>query len=285
LINHLRIQASEDRVTGLAAETAFFVILSVLPGLLVLAAALGSLDLFLGENVATEAQDVVVDFLRRILTDRASGAIDVVQDLFEQQRGGIITVSLLASFWTLTRGFTAVIRALNLAYDVDEARLWIRQRLVAAFLSLGSVLIGALVLAAFVSGPLLGSGRALADALGVGETFARVWFLVRWPIAFLLIVLWAAVIYHVGPSRADRLIREIPGAALTAVFGIAASAGLNLYLRFAGAANPVLGSLGGGLILLVWLYLLSLGLLIGGELNALLKSGRWREAERPRLCG
>jgi membrane protein len=172
------------------------------------------------------------------------------------------------------RGFAAVIRALNLAYDLEEARPWIRQRLVAAVLSLGSVAVGALMLAAFVAGPLLGGGQALAEVLGLGDTFASAWAIVRWPIAFGLVVLWAAAVYLLGPNRKSHLSQELPGAVLTALFGLAASAALNVYLRLVAAANPVLGSLGGGMILLLWLYLLSLGLLIGGELNAVLRDRR-----------
>jgi membrane protein len=264
-------ELSEDRVTGLAAETAFFIVLSVFPGLVMLASALGSLDLVLGSDVAAEGKRVVVEFLRRILTERASQTVEVVQDLFIEQRSGLITISLLFSLWALMRGFAAVIRALNLAYDIEEARTWIRQRLVAAVLSVGSVAVGALMLAAFVAGPLLGGGQALAEALGLGDTFASAWAIVRWPIAFGLVVLWAAAVYLFAPNRKSHLSQELPGAALTAVFGLAASAALNLYVRLAAAANPVLGSLGGGMILLLWLYLLSLGLLIGGELNAVLR--------------
>jgi membrane protein len=269
-------EISEDRVTGLAAETAFFIVLSVFPGLVMLASALGSLDLVLGSEVAAEGERVVVEFLHRILTERASQAVEVVQDLFIEQRRGVITISLLFSLWAVMRGFAAVIRALNLAYDLEEARPWIRQRLVAAVLSLGSVVVGALMLAAFVAGPLLGGGQAFAEALGLGETFASAWAVVRWPIAFGLVVLWAAAVYLFGPNRKSHLSQELPGAALTAVFGLAASAALNVYLRLVAAANPVLGSLGGGVILLLWLYLLSLGLLIGGELNAVLARERGR---------
>ena len=276
VLGELRRQVSDDRVTGLAAEIAFFAILSVFPGLIMFAAALGSLELLIGGSVAEEAQRLVIDFMRRVLTEQASPAIEVASDLFAEERGGIITVSLVASFWALTRGFTAVVRALNLAYDIEEARSWLRQRLVAALLSLGSVIVGALMLAVFVAGPMLGGGRAIATTLGLGGAFGWVWAVLRWPLAFAFVVLWAAAVYHFGPNRKSRLSEELPGAVLTAVLGVAASAGLSVYLRVAASTNPVLGSLGGGLILLIWLYLLNLGLLVGGELNAVLTFKQWR---------
>jgi membrane protein len=274
--SEVRNEITDDRVTGLAAEMAFFVVLSVFPGLIVLAATLGSLDFIMGEEVAADAQQIVIDFLRRILTEEASPAIEVAQDLFTEQRGGLLTLSLLGSFWGLTRGFTAAIRALNLAYDVEEARPWLRQRLLAALLSIGSVVAAAFLLIVLVAGPVFGGARALADAVGLSGAFGEIWAVLRWPIAFCFVVLWAAAIYHFGPNRRSRLREELPGAIVTAVFGLGASAGLNIYLRLAGAANPVLGSLGGALILLIWLYLLSLSLLVGGELNAVLNEYRSR---------
>jgi membrane protein len=272
--SEVRKEVSDDRLTGLAAEMAFFVVLSVFPGLIVLAATLGSLDSLVGQEVAAEAQDIVIDFLRRILTEDASPVIEVAQDLFTEQRGGVVTLSLLGSFWSLTRGFTAAIRALNLAYDLEEARPWLRQRMVAGLLSIGSVVAAAFLLVVLVAGPVLGGARAIADAVGLSRPFGEIWAVLRWPIAFGFVVLWAAAIYHFGPNRRSRLSEELPGAIVTAAFGLGASGGLNIYLRLAGAANPVLGSLGGGLILLIWLYLLSLGLLIGGELNAVLTERR-----------
>lgn len=282
VLRELRRQVAEDRVTGLAAETAFFVVLSVFPGLLVLATALGWLDLILGGDIAAEAKRTVLDFMRKLLTERASPAIDVARDLFAEKRGGVTILSLLLSIWALTRGFASVIRALNLAYDLDESRPLLAQLLVAVFLSLGSAVVGALVLAMLVSDPLFGGGRAVADFLGLGDAFATAWNYMRWLLAFALVVMWAAAIYHAAPNRSSRLGEQLPGAVVTAVLGVIASAGLNFYLTVVGSANPFLGSLGGGLILLIWLYLMSLGLLIGGELNAILASQSFEEGERDR---
>ena len=109
----------EDRVTGLAAEVAFFGVLSVFPGLLVLAGALGSLEALVGNGFARQAEDLVLDFLDRILTDQAAGTIRAIRGLFTQPRGGLVTFASLLGLYGLSRGFAAVIRALDLAYDLD----------------------------------------------------------------------------------------------------------------------------------------------------------------------
>jgi membrane protein len=270
LLRRLVRECLNDRVGGLAAEVAFFGVLSVFPGLLVLAAVLGSLETLVGNDLARRAQEFVLDFLDRILTAQAAGAVQAIRELFARPRGGLVTFASLFGLWGMSRGFVAVIRALDLAYDLEEHRSLAHQRLTALLLALSAVIVGIVLLGAIVVGPLLGGGRALADAIGQGGWFTAAWGWLRWPFAFALLVVWAVVLYHVAPYQRTRWLDGMPGAVLAAVLWLGVSAGFSLYLRLAGAANLVLGTLGGALILLVWLYLLGLVLLIGGELNAIL---------------
>jgi membrane protein len=263
-------QSLDDRVGGLAAEVAFFGVLSLFPGLLVLAAALGSLEGLIGNDLAGRAEELVLRFLDRILTDQAAGAVAAVRELFARPRGGLLTVASLLALWGLSRGFAAVIRALDLAYDLEERRSLVRQRLIALGLALSAVVVAVVVLAAVVVGPLLGGGLRLAGWLGLGREFAAAWGWLRWPVAFVVLVAWGATLYHVGPYRRTPWRAGLPGAALAGVLCLVVSVGFGAYLRLAAAANQVLGALGGGLILLVWLYLLALAVLVGGELNAVL---------------
>ena len=77
-----------------------------------------------------------------------------------------------------------------------------------------------------------------------------------------------------APARRLRWIDALPGAVTAAVLWLVASLGFSLYLRVAAGANRVLGTLGGGLIGVLWLYMLALALLVGGELNAVLRRSR-----------
>lgn len=274
----------DDRVSGLAAEVAFFGMLSVFPGLVLLAAGLGSLETLLGSGVAEEAERLVVGFLDQVLTSRASGVVTEARALFAQPRGGVVTVASLLALLGLSRGFAAAIRALNLAYDVHEWRPYWQQRMVALGLALGSAAMALLTLAMVVVGPLLGLGRGVADLTGLGEPFRLAWTWTRWPFLFALLIVWAAALFHLAPNQRNRWLADLPGAVLAAVLWLVVSLGLSAYLRLAAAGNAVLGVLGGGLILLVWLYLLAFALLLGGELNALLhrRSAGDRQRTEPR---
>ena len=259
-----------DRVGGLAAEISFFAMLSVFPALLVLAAALGSLEDVVGNDLAVRAETLVLGFLNRILTDEASGAVDAIRGLFEQRRTSLITFASLFAVYGVTRAFAAVINGLDVTHGTREKRSPIRFWSTALALALGSLVATVLLLGVVVIDPLLGGVHGLAERIGLGSEAATAWTWLRWPVAFLLLGGWATALYHFAPYPRTRWRHDVAGAALASVLWLAVSFGFSTYLRVAAAANPVLSVLGGGVILLIWGYLLALGLLMGGELNAIL---------------
>lgn len=269
-ISSLVREIRDDRATGLAAEIAFYAVLSIFPWLLLITAVLGSLDVLIGSDLAERSKEVVVDFLSRILTQEGAGAVEAVRAVFEDERAGLLSVSAVIAVWASARGFAATMIALNLAFDTNERRSWIDVRLRAVALSVVSVLVGSVLLVAFVVGPLLGGGRAVAGAIGAGSQFTSVWEWARWPLGLVVVILSASMVYAVGPSDSPRWRENIPGAVLAATFWLLASIAFGIYLRVAASGNLVYGLLGGGLVLLVWLYVLAFGLILGAEVNALL---------------
>jgi len=269
----LQQEASRDRLTGLAAEIAFFGVLSIFPGLLMLTAALGTLEALVGSDLAVESKRQILNFFDLILTDEASGAIDAIEELFEDGSGGLLTLASAFALVGLSRAFAVVVGALNLAYDTNEQRPWVHRRLLGLALAIGTLVMALFTLVLIVVGPLLGQGPEIADLLGLGDAFAIAWSILRWPVAFLVLVAWTTTLFHLAPCRAlPRWRDELPGAFFTTVLWLVVSVGLNVYLQLAANANPVFGVLGGGLVLLIWLYLLSLALLLGGELNTIAAS-------------
>ncbi len=270
VLRRLVRESNDDRLPGLAAETAFFAVLSIFPGLLVAVSLLGLLEAVVGADVAGEAQARVVDGLRLVLTEQAADAVQAVEDLFETARGSLLTFAGLGALVTLSGGFAVAINALNLAYAVEERRSFVRRRLLGLGLALGTLVLLVLSLAVFVVGPLLGRGDRLADLLGLGAVFSFVWDVLRVPALVLVLVGWTATMYRVAPNRHTGWRDALPGAVLTTVLWLAASGGLRLYLELAADRNPVLGAFGGGIIVMLWAYLLSFAFLLGGELNAVL---------------
>ncbi|MBW3614739.1 MAG: YihY/virulence factor BrkB family protein [Actinobacteria bacterium] len=270
----LRKEARDDRLTGLAAEVAFFAVLGIFPGLLGLAAALGFLQALLGGEVAANAQRVVTDVLTTFLTDRAAPTIEAVRDLFEKGDPALLSTATAGAIWAVWRTVRAVMRALAVVYDVEDRRSPVKRAALTLFLALGTIVTAALILVMFVLGPLLGGGRALADAVGLGEVFATLWSWARLPVGFAVLVLWAATMFHWAPHKRSSFRSDVPGALVTGVLCLLFSIALRVYLGFAGGVNQVLGVIGGVLTVLLWLYLLSLALLIGGEINGVIAAAR-----------
>ncbi|MGI8985180.1 MAG: YihY/virulence factor BrkB family protein [Acidimicrobiales bacterium] len=269
-------QWRKDRVTGLAAEVAFFTMLAIFPALLAVAAVLGSLDSVAGRELAAQAESTILAALDRVFTNEADGVLDTVRGMFGEQRTGILTLGALGALFAAARGFLGVVRALDVAYDLDERRSWFQLLPTAVVLAVGSVVVAALMLAMLVLGPVLGGGREVAGAIGLGDVFATFWDFLRAPSAFVALVLWAAIIYWRGPDHKTTWRSHLPGALLAASFWLVVSLGFRLYLLVAAQGNQVFGVLGGAMTLLVWLYLLGIGLLLGGELNAILAQRRQR---------
>ena len=258
----------EDRLPGLAAETAFFAVLSTFPALLVAGSLLGLLEVVVGAQVAEEAQDRVLSVLSLVLTDEAAGVLDSVESLFEDSRGGLLTFATVGALVSLSGAFAVAINALNLAHDASETRSWLRRRLLGLAMAVATLLLVALSLTVLIVGPLFGRGAQLADLVGLGSVFAFVWDVLRLPAMGAVLLLWATAVLRLAPSRRLRWRDALPGALLAALLWGLASAGFRVYLGFAAATNPVLGAFGGGAIVMIWVYLLSLSLLLGGELNA-----------------
>lgn len=260
---------SKDRVGGLAAEIAFFALLGFFPTVIVLAAALGSADGLLGENTAADVESWIVDQMITVFGGDNT-LEETVSDLFSSPNSGAFTVGALLGVYAASRGFVAVVRALDVAYDHEQQRGWLSTRLTGFGLTLLTVVVASIVLILIVVGPLIGEGGELAEKLGVAGWFTVLWDWVRWPFVFLILVGWAATVFHIAPNHRSPWKFELPGAIVSSLWWTAVSLGFGTYLEAAASgANAVFGLLGGALSLLFWLYLMAMGLLLGAEINSI----------------
>ena len=283
-------EISRDRVGGLSAEIAFFALLSFFPALIALAALLGSIDAVISASAAQEVEAWIVEQIVRIFGgDNTLEA--TVNDLFDGPSTSALTIGAVLAVYASTRGFIAVVGALDIAYDHDNTRGWISTRLVGFGIALISLVVAVVVMLALVVGPLFGGGERLSETFGVSGQYVTLWNWLRWPVAFFVMMGWAATVYHIAPNHRAPWKIEFPGALLAAVWWSVVSVGFSTYLSIvAEGANVVFGFLGGALSLLFWLYLMAMGLLVGAEVNSLFatrlgipldreprrKSRRWR---------
>lgn len=261
-VRRLADKVVADRVTGLAAEVAFWSLLSLVPAALVFAALLGLAQSVLGSDVAARAEARVVEVLDEAFGPGGDGLVRGIEVLFAEPHPGLLSVALLLALWTGSRVVAAVTNALDVIGGVDRRRTWLLRRLWGVALGVGSLLVLTGVLVVLVVLPLGGNT--------LGGVIAAV-FVVA------VVVVWLAVLFSVASSHRRRFREQLRGAALAAVLVIVFTIGFRGYLAVQ-ADNIVVFGLGGVLVALLWLYLMGLALLIGAEVNEVL-------AQRDRATG
>lgn len=277
----------EDRVGGLAAEMAFWALLSMLPMLVTIAALLGYAEKLVGDERLRAGQDAMVrgasvvfspDLTREVIRPFIGG-------LLQEGRGGVALTGLVVALYLASRVFTATIRALDLAYRTEERRGLVTQRLIALGLAGGFVVVIVLGLLLVVVGPLLGGGQTLADRWGFGAAFQFTWFVLRWPFLITVMTLFLAAVYLWGPNVDNRLRDCLPGALLGVLTWILVSVSLRIYLAAGGGETVAVSSedqavalvaraIGTVVAALLWTFVTGLAILLGGELNAELERTR-----------
>lgn len=262
--------AGADRVGGLASEIAFFWMLSLFPLTIAVAAGVGFLQPLVGADAAENVRANVVTALGTALPSEAGGTVEAVEELFLQTRPGVFTIGLIVAVWSASRGFLATVRTLDLVYDLRERRSYVELRLLSLGLAVVTIPLVAVALVAFVVGPLLGGGEVLADVFGASDAFATTWSILRWPAAVAVVTALVTSLYHLAPDHRTPWRWDLPGTAFAMGAGALATVGLRLYLSFGGSTNVLLGGLGSVLVVMLWMYLLAVGLLVGAELNAVL---------------
>lgn len=254
-----------DRVPGLAAEAAFFALLSLVPMVLVVVGTAGL--------VAQQFGDETFDLLRRMIltvpatlltTDALLSFRKLVDETLISAQGRVVSLGFLFALWAGSRAIATYLDALRIAYDIEEGRTGWRRRLLAMGFMLVATVAGVVVLPAMVLGPRL-IQRVLPYDAFTTEVFQWAFY----PGLTVVTVGILATFYHVGVPWDTPWRRDLPGAVLAVSLWLAGSYGVRVYAAVSISRNEALyGFMATPLVLLVWLYVASLAVLLGAELNA-----------------
>ncbi|GAA4852773.1 hypothetical protein GCM10023201_52370 [Actinomycetospora corticicola] len=243
--------AAAHRLPALAAESAFFAALSVFPALLTVVAILRAAAPALPGEADTAAIEGMTGLLRLVLTTRGSAAADAATTLLTTSTPGLLTAGTAAAVVLVVRTLRSVLYGLA-TISGTTPRSW----RVAVALGLLLLVGSATVTAAAVQDPLVWLGLPGGHLL---------WRALRWPLMLLALLGWASLVLRTGTQRRSRRRTLLPAAALAVGGWVVASAAYPLYVSVAAGVAQGLGALGGGLILLVWLYLLMGSLYLAAE--------------------
>ncbi|WP_374965235.1 YihY/virulence factor BrkB family protein [Lysinibacillus sp. RS5] len=253
----LRLQRVE--VSALAAQLAYFFLLSFFPLLIVLVTLLPYLNFdttqvyaFLVNVMPDEVYRLIEDTLNEILTIRNSS---------------LLSIGVLGTIWSASKGVNALIRALNKAYDTET-----RGSIIDRGLSLVFTIAFVIVIAVALLLPVFGQqiGHFLFSIVGIEEQFEIIWERLRWSMPLLLIFIVLMGIYWVVPNTSPRLklIGVWPGALFSTLAWLAVTYVFSFYISNFANYSATYGSIGGVIILMLWLYFTGIILIFGGILNA-----------------
>jgi membrane protein len=262
-------EALSDGITDAAAALAYYLFLA-LPAAMLL--ALGLFGLLAGPG----AVDTLVDKLGTVVPAETVTLVRDSLDRLVANQGGsvaLVAVGAVLALWTSTGAMTALMRALNRAYDREETRGFVRVRLTALAMVALTLLAFALVLGLLVLGPHLAGW--VGEATGLESLVDWVWWAAQWPVLLVGLLLAFAGILHLGPNVAHPRWQFLtPGAVVAVLLWLALSGLFAAYASMLGSYNKTWGTAATVVVTLVWLWLSGLALLLGAEVNA--------EAERSR---
>ena len=256
----------KDDIFGRASELAYNFLLALFPLLLFILTLFG---LFACRS--HELQSSLLSYFAGFLPPPAFQLLKAITlEMAANATSGKLTFGIVLTLWFASGGMSSMISTLNAVYHVRESRSWFRGRVIALGLTIAilTLLITSLV--------IMLAGEHFSDWIGIKlhltSTVVIVWKGLQWVAVVLFLALSFSLIYYFGPSLDQRQWHWItPGSLFGEFLWLTASAGLRVYLHFFNTYTATYGSLGAMMILLVWLYVIGLAFLIGGEINAQIK--------------
>ncbi len=264
------VDSVEDRLPGLAAEMAFFVVLSLPPLLLAVLGSVGFVVGGLSEAQLTELQQEIIAFLSTFLSE--STVDDVlatpVENLLREGRSDILSIGIVLTLWSASRATNVLLRTVTTAYDLEDRRPGWKRRLLAIGITVAGIVLAVVILPLLVIGPRLFASAL--SAAGLSADLVRFWGVIYWVGLLVVSVLALTWLYHVAPGWYTPWRRDLPGAIFAFIVWLAASWALRLYTaELAGfTTDDAFRGLAAPLVLLLWVYLSSIAVLLGAELNA-----------------
>ncbi|GEK31526.1 putative ribonuclease-like protein YfkH [Kurthia zopfii] len=247
----------EADVSSAGAQLAYFFLLSLFPLLIFLLTLLPFLNL---------PQEQVFTMLENILPEQVFSLIEsTIKDVLSNRNGGLLSVGIIATLWSASNGVNALIKNLNKSYDITETRPFIVARAVSIFFTV--LLIGLIIVALVL--PVFGKtiGQFMFEVIGLKEGFLIVWNYVRIIIPPFLIVTVLVLLYWIAPNVKIYFRHAIPGALFATIAWVLISFGFSFYISNFANYSKTYGSIGGIIILMLWLYITGIVLVVGGQVN------------------
>ena len=261
---------TDDRILANAAGVTYYALLALFPGI---AAVVSIYGLFADPNAIISHIDTMAGFA-------PGGAIDVIRDQLTRlsaqgstKLGVSFLIGLVFSLWSANSGIKALFDSLNVVYEEEEKRSFIRLNTVTLCFTIATIGFLLVALACVIAFPVVLNHLPAAGVTG------RLLNIARWPVLLVLVAVGLTLIYRYGPSRTEPRWQWISwGGAFAAAIWLAASALFSWYAANFGSFNKTYGSLGAIIGFMTWMWLSIIVVLVGGKLNAVIEIAAARKS-------
>lgn len=250
----------DDDIFALGAQLAYYMVLSFIPFLMFLMTLVGFSRL---------NSDAVLNLLSNVMPTEAFNLIQsTVIEIVDREQTGLLWISIALAIWVSSSGFKAVIKGLNKAYGVKETRSYIKLKLISMIYTILLALIVIATLFLFVFGDVIGD--FFIKVLEHPEFIYYIWNMLRYVVVILIMILFFMFLYNATPCVRLGWLEVIPGAIITTLGWISISYIFAYYVNNFSNYSRLYGSLGAVFMFMTWMFITSMILILGGEINAVL---------------
>lgn len=250
----------DDDIFALGAQLAYYMVLSFIPFLMFLMTLVGFSHL---------NSDAVLNLLSNVMPTEAFNLIQsTVIEIVDREQTGLLWISIALAIWVSSSGFKAVIKGLNKAYGVKETRSYIKLKLISMVYTILLALIVIATLFLFVFGDVIGD--FFMKVLEHPEFIYYIWNMLRYVVVILIMILFFMFLYNATPCVRLGWLEVIPGAVITTLGWISISYIFAYYVNNFSNYSRLYGSLGAVFMFMTWMFITSMILILGGEINAVL---------------
>ncbi|MFJ8765060.1 YihY/virulence factor BrkB family protein [Streptomyces clavifer] len=252
----------EYRILGLAAEAAFFTLLSLPPLLLGLIGLLGYVDEWTATTTVASIERNILGAVQTVLSER--GVNDIARPLMDDVTTGarpdVISIGFAIALWSGSRAVNVFIDTITVMYGLDGHRGIVKTRLLAFLLYVVALLLGAVVLPLLVVGP-----DRVVEFVPWGTEVLAVLY---WPLVILLSIAFLTTLYHVSVPVRSPWMEDVPGALVALGMWVMGSFLLRIYLTSTVEGPTIYGSLAAPIAVLLWIGISAFAVLVGAAVNA-----------------
>lgn len=264
LLIHLIVKIKRDDIFALASQLAYYIVLSFFPLIVFLTSLLGYIKF---------DSSALLNGLQRILPNSVFALTQsIIAEILGSQSFSLVGGSIFIAIWMASSGFRGVIKGVNKAYNLTEDRSFIKRTIIAYLSTIVFAIAIIITLFVLVFGKVIGG--YLVEILPLSGLVTYVWNVFRYAIIILILITFFAAIYRYTPSRKLRWREVFPGAIIATIGWLIASLGFSYYINNFNNYSKFYGSLAAVFILMLWIFLTSIFIIFGVEVNSVLVANK-----------